>query len=297
MNFLVVSFLQRVRRIWNINTSIQVHKLLFIPIVSVDARRWDASNGVSIRVTTIVWRTLSGGNSSSNRTPRTANISTGPIRVISLPSMISFFSMQKSVIGASKLFTLSCRRTALVPWISSSTSVRPMALVRSIRRMVQQRPCLRSIVQIGSIRILSKIILFIVRLTFALIYEQASHEILGWNPRSSERMMIAFSMMPIFQVRLPMGDSNTSLLHLIVEIRDLLNCVAEFKMDPLGCHSEYTSHKRVHQFPREPKRWKYKKCSHRPTYQWPSEYSVPNRHDSYTSIANQERREPGNSSE
>lgn len=71
------------------------------------------------------------------------------------------------------------------------------------------------------------------KIHFVRIHEQVSHEILGWKSSSSERMMIAFSTMLIFQVRLPVGDRNTSLLHLMVEIRDLLNCVAEFKMDPL----------------------------------------------------------------
>ena len=43
-------------------------------------------------------------------------------------------------------------------------------------------------------------------------------------------MIIAFSPISTFQVRLPVGDDQTSLLHLVVHIRDTLDCITEFNM-------------------------------------------------------------------
>ena len=43
-------------------------------------------------------------------------------------------------------------------------------------------------------------------------------------------MMIAFSPLSTFQVRLPVGNEQTSLLHLIVYIRDAMECVTELNM-------------------------------------------------------------------
>jgi hypothetical protein len=43
-------------------------------------------------------------------------------------------------------------------------------------------------------------------------------------------MIIAFSSVSTFQVQLPTGDDQTSLLHLIVYIRDQLNSITEFNM-------------------------------------------------------------------
>ena len=43
-------------------------------------------------------------------------------------------------------------------------------------------------------------------------------------------MMIAFSAVSTFQVRLPAGDDQTSSLHLIIRIRDLLECVTELNL-------------------------------------------------------------------
>jgi hypothetical protein len=46
-------------------------------------------------------------------------------------------------------------------------------------------------------------------------------------------MMLAFTIQPSLQIYLPAGDDNTSLLNLTVQIRDLLNCVKDFFMDPI----------------------------------------------------------------
>ena len=42
--------------------------------------------------------------------------------------------------------------------------------------------------------------------------------------------MIAFSSISNFSVRLPCGDANTSLLHLVIVIRDTFDCVTELNM-------------------------------------------------------------------
>ncbi len=47
-------------------------------------------------------------------------------------------------------------------------------------------------------------------------------------------MIVAFSEVSIFQVRLPAGDDQTSLLHLIVNIRDALDCITEFNMSSIS---------------------------------------------------------------
>jgi hypothetical protein len=46
-------------------------------------------------------------------------------------------------------------------------------------------------------------------------------------------MMLAFTIQSSLQIYLPAGDDNTSLLNLTVQIRDLLNCVQTYFMDPI----------------------------------------------------------------
>ena len=43
-------------------------------------------------------------------------------------------------------------------------------------------------------------------------------------------MMISFSPISTFQARLPVGNDQTSLLHLIVRIRDRLECITELNI-------------------------------------------------------------------
>lgn len=43
-------------------------------------------------------------------------------------------------------------------------------------------------------------------------------------------MMIAFSSVSNFQVQLPAGDDQTSLLNLIIDIRDQLDCITEYNI-------------------------------------------------------------------
>jgi len=42
--------------------------------------------------------------------------------------------------------------------------------------------------------------------------------------------MIAFSPVSTFQVQLPSGDDQTSVLHLIIYIEDLVDCITEYNM-------------------------------------------------------------------
>jgi hypothetical protein len=46
--------------------------------------------------------------------------------------------------------------------------------------------------------------------------------------------MIAFSLIPNFQVRLPAGNDNTSLVNLIIHIRNTLDCVTEYNLSSLS---------------------------------------------------------------
>ena len=45
--------------------------------------------------------------------------------------------------------------------------------------------------------------------------------------------MVAFSPASILQVRLPAGDDQTSLLNLIVYIRDLADCITEYNLSSI----------------------------------------------------------------
>ncbi|CAF1184610.1 unnamed protein product [Adineta ricciae] len=56
------------------------------------------------------------------------------------------------------------------------------------------------------------------------------YTIYGWTDSSTKKMIVAYSTVPIFQVRLPLGDNQTSLLHLIVDIRDELDCITQYNI-------------------------------------------------------------------
>jgi hypothetical protein len=46
--------------------------------------------------------------------------------------------------------------------------------------------------------------------------------------------MVAFSSVSTFHLRLPAGDSQTSLLQIVISIRDLLDCVVEVNMSSIS---------------------------------------------------------------
>jgi hypothetical protein len=54
--------------------------------------------------------------------------------------------------------------------------------------------------------------------------------IVGWTTDPSKLLMIAFTSVSNLQVRLPAGNNNSSLVNLIVHIRDTLNCFAEYNI-------------------------------------------------------------------
>ncbi|CAF4886443.1 unnamed protein product, partial [Rotaria socialis] len=57
-----------------------------------------------------------------------------------------------------------------------------------------------------------------------------SYKIAGWTIDYTQQMIIAYSSVSTVQVRLPAGADNTSLLHIVVRIRDTLNCITEYNL-------------------------------------------------------------------
>ena len=56
----------------------------------------------------------------------------------------------------------------------------------------------------------------------------------GYASDPSPQMLIAFSFVPIFQVRLPSNNQNQTLLHLIIHIRDRLHCVTKYNLSSVA---------------------------------------------------------------
>ncbi|CAF4144587.1 unnamed protein product, partial [Adineta steineri] len=54
-----------------------------------------------------------------------------------------------------------------------------------------------------------------------------------WKNDLAEKMIVAYSTISSFQVRLPPGDDQTSLLHLFVHIRNQFDCVTEFNLSSI----------------------------------------------------------------
>jgi hypothetical protein len=52
----------------------------------------------------------------------------------------------------------------------------------------------------------------------------------GYSIDRTKQTLISFSVISEFEVRLPPGDDNTSILHLFIDIRDTLDSIAEFNM-------------------------------------------------------------------
>ncbi|CAM4770288.1 unnamed protein product [Rotaria magnacalcarata] len=53
----------------------------------------------------------------------------------------------------------------------------------------------------------------------------------GWTTDRTERIMLAFTSLPTLKIRLPANNGNTSLLMMMVHIRDMLDCMGEFYME------------------------------------------------------------------
>jgi hypothetical protein len=60
------------------------------------------------------------------------------------------------------------------------------------------------------------------------------NRILVWTTDISQKVMIAFSPVSTFQVRLPSGDNQTSFLNIIISIRDYLDCVTEVNISSIS---------------------------------------------------------------
>ncbi|UJR11342.1 hypothetical protein I4U23_015523 [Adineta vaga] len=56
-----------------------------------------------------------------------------------------------------------------------------------------------------------------------------------------KKMILGYSAVSTFQVRLPPGDNQTALVHLTVHIRDTLNCITEFDLSPVLVVSDMTT--------------------------------------------------------
>lgn len=59
-----------------------------------------------------------------------------------------------------------------------------------------------------------------------------------WTNDPSETILIAFSPISTFQIRLPTGDNQTSSVHLLVHVRDTLDCVTEMNMSSVVVTSD-----------------------------------------------------------
>jgi len=112
-----------------------------------------------------------------------------------------------------------------------------MVPVRFIRSMVPLAPHLPFHVRIGPIKTVLKIIHFTVSLLFFIF--KLNHKIIqGWTTNPAERTMLAFSSVPTIQVRLPAGNDQTTLLHIVAVIRDRLDCIAERNLSSVAVLSD-----------------------------------------------------------
>ncbi len=66
--------------------------------------------------------------------------------------------------------------------------------------------------------------------SFALVNFQFNNCRLGYTTDRSEQLIIGFSAMSEFEVRLPSRNDNTSILNLFIQIRDEFNCISEYNM-------------------------------------------------------------------
>ena len=57
---------------------------------------------------------------------------------------------------------------------------------------------------------------------------------IAWTIDRLKQSIVAFSPVSTFQVRLPAGNDQTSLLHLIIRVRDTRECIAEWNMTSIS---------------------------------------------------------------
>ncbi|CAF4318796.1 unnamed protein product, partial [Adineta steineri] len=65
------------------------------------------------------------------------------------------------------------------------------------------------------------------------------YSLYAWTTDVSQRLMIAYSSVSYYQVRLPSGDNQISLLNIVISIRDLLDCLVEANMSSVHVIVDY----------------------------------------------------------
>jgi len=56
---------------------------------------------------------------------------------------------------------------------------------------------------------------------------------IAWTTDYSNQMILGFTTQSSFQLRLPVGEDNNSLLNMSVRIRDTLDCITEYNMQTI----------------------------------------------------------------
>ncbi|CAF4247134.1 unnamed protein product, partial [Adineta steineri] len=64
------------------------------------------------------------------------------------------------------------------------------------------------------------------------------YSVYSWTNNFSEQTIIAYSLVSTFQVRLPLGNDQTSFVHLTVYIRDTLDCITKFNLSSVTVTSD-----------------------------------------------------------
>jgi hypothetical protein len=64
---------------------------------------------------------------------------------------------------------------------------------------------------------------------------------IGYTTDYSEKILIGFSSVSQFEVRLPVGNENTSLLQLLIYIRDTFDCSTQFNLSSVIVQSDSSS--------------------------------------------------------
>lgn len=104
--------------------------------------------------------------------------------------------------------------------------------------MVLLRPSSLSLAQIGSTKMASKTIHSTVGHPHFLQQSFSSPFILDRWIDTSTTMLIAFSSVPIFSVYLPPGVDPSFILHLVMSIRDTMNCIAQVNLSSVTVRSD-----------------------------------------------------------
>ncbi len=63
---------------------------------------------------------------------------------------------------------------------------------------------------------------------------------IGWSTDSTDQVMLAFSFVSTIQLLLPATNDNTSLLNIVVYIRDTYDCAKQFNISSILVESDLT---------------------------------------------------------